>query len=560
MQARIGRAALTRLTTILVVLGAAGATQAASLNPIVYQPSPWAGDLFNLRTSRVAGDLSFSAGLNFHYTQSPLAFEGTDALGRTYVEHTVKNRMLGEVLLSFAPIRFFDIGLAMPFVLSGEGSTARFTGTGETGGFQVGELRFSAKGVPFRNDFVGIALVGSATFPTGDEAALVGNGWGGGADLVIDFDIADRVGIAINAGAYFRAEEVRLAYLTVDHDLSFGLGGDVRIIDGLYVLGEFVARTALTDPFGDENLSMAEGLGGVRYQPLDSLSITAGAGGGTPIFAGWGTSQYRAFLDVRYTYAPVADSDGDGVVDADDECEIFPEDVDGFQDEDGCPDPDNDGDGLLDGDDRCPDEAEDFDQFEDGDGCVDPDNDGDGVNDAVDECVLDPEDRDGYQDGDGCPDNDNDNDGVPDADDACPDVAESVNAFKDDDGCPDFPGVSHEGDRILLAEKLLFDPKTHDVAPDSFEILRNLARFLQSRPDWARVRIDLHASAGKRAKLDERALLTGARAQALLRFLVTEGIEPSRLQLRSVGIAEPISATAELNERVELFILAPGRD
>ena len=62
---------------------------------------------------------------------------------------------------------------------------------------------------------------------------------------------------------------------------------------------------------------------------------------------------------------------------------------DGFQDADGCPDKDNDGDGLLDADDNCPDVAEDRDGFEDEDGCPDEDNDGDGILDVDDECPDD---------------------------------------------------------------------------------------------------------------------------------------------------------------------------
>ena len=51
-----------------------------------------------------------------------------------------------------------------------------------------------------------------------------------------------------------------------------------------------------------------------------------------------------------------ADRDGDGILDNVDRCPDQPEDKDGFQDEDGCPDPDNDGDGILDKDDKCPNE------------------------------------------------------------------------------------------------------------------------------------------------------------------------------------------------------------
>lgn len=67
------------------------------------------------------------------------------------------------------------------------------------------------------------------------------------------------------------------------------------------------------------------------------------------------------------------DSDGDGVIDKEDLCKAAPEDLDGFQDSDGCPEVDNDRDGLIDDMDQCPNEPEDVDGFQDGDGCPDAD-------------------------------------------------------------------------------------------------------------------------------------------------------------------------------------------
>ncbi|HEY0193305.1 MAG TPA: DUF4398 domain-containing protein, partial [Kofleriaceae bacterium] len=77
--------------------------------------------------------------------------------------------------------------------------------------------------------------------------------------------------------------------------------------------------------------------------------------------------------------AAPGDRDGDGILDNVDKCPSDPEDKDGFEDEDGCPDLDNDKDGIPDKADKCPNEPEDKDGFEDEDGCPDDDNDGDGI-------------------------------------------------------------------------------------------------------------------------------------------------------------------------------------
>jgi hypothetical protein len=92
------------------------------------------------------------------------------------------------------------------------------------------------------------------------------------------------------------------------------------------------------------------------------------------------------------------DRDGDGIADDNDKCPDVPEDYDGFQDEDGCPEPDNDGDGTLDQDDACPNVA----GAKSERGCPkspSSDRDSDGVLDSYDKCPDDP----GSPNNGGCP-------------------------------------------------------------------------------------------------------------------------------------------------------------
>src|SRR5207248_10527593 len=65
------------------------------------------------------------------------------------------------------------------------------------------------------------------------------------------------------------------------------------------------------------------------------------------------------------------DNDHDGIPDAADKCPLCPEDKDGFEDADGCPDVDNDKDGIPDSLDACPNEPETINGFKDDDGCPD---------------------------------------------------------------------------------------------------------------------------------------------------------------------------------------------
>ena len=73
-------------------------------------------------------------------------------------------------------------------------------------------------------------------------------------------------------------------------------------------------------------------------------------------------------LKLRLDPALVADDDEDGVSNVYDLCADLAEDVDGYRDEDGCPENDNDGDGIIDSADAAPNQPETFNGYEDADG------------------------------------------------------------------------------------------------------------------------------------------------------------------------------------------------
>ena len=118
-----------------------------------------------------------------------------------------------------------------------------------------------------------------------------------------------------------------------------------------------------------------QGFGAAR--PAFDVEIQAFQGAGAGLSSGVGSPALRAFASIGYT--PMSgDRDGDGILDADDDCP----DVPGVIEYRGCPIPDQDGDGIPDDKDQCPAEPEDFDGFQDEDGCPDPDNDQDGILDT----------------------------------------------------------------------------------------------------------------------------------------------------------------------------------
>ncbi len=258
---------------------------------------------------------------------------------------------------------------------------------------------------------------------------------------------------------------------------------------------------------------------------------------------------------------PDYDNDADGVPDSSDKCPNEKEDVDGFEDKDGCPEVDNDKDGIMDADDKCPNVPEDADGFEDNDGCPDYDNDGDGIPDSVDHCINKKEDRDNFEDNDGCPDFDNDMDGIPDSLDKCPDKSETFNAFEDEDGCPDERAKEPEkpkakeikrGRVVLRGVNFEFGKAT--LTGDSYVILDQV---YASLVEWPEVKVEIRGHTDSIGSRLSNKRLSYNRAMSVRNYLIQKGISPDRIIATGMGEDEPMAdnKTAEgraINRRVEL--------
>ena len=219
---------------------------------------------------------------------------------------------------------------------------------------------------------------------------------------------------------------------------------------------------------------------------------------------------------------------------------------------------DTDGDGIIDKLDKCPKEPEDFDGFQDGDGCPDPDNDGDGIPDLVDKCPNEAEDLDGFQDGDGCPDPDNDGDGILDVDDKCPNEPETFNGYQDEDGCPDKkPEVQVEAGKSIVLEGVNFDSGRATLKGESEEPLGKVLRMMLENPEVV-VEIQGHTDNQGRAAMNRD--LSQRRADTVKAWLVERGVAPERMTTKGFGPDKPVAdnATPEgraQNRRIEFLRL-----
>jgi OmpA-OmpF porin, OOP family len=379
--------------------------------------------------------------------------------------------------------------------------------------------------------------------------------------------------------------------ITVGSELPFGFGVAYAIAKQRFdVVGEVFGAIPLGTHQAYQPL---EALAGVKLYLARNSFLTLGAGRG--LVANQGANpDMRAFIGIVFE-PNVGDRDGDGIKDDLDKCPDAPEDFDGFQDEDGCPDPDNDGDRIPDVDDKCPDipenyngfqdedgcpdgeindrdgdkipddldkcpdEPEDYDGFQDEDGCPDPDNDGDKILDVDDLCPNEPEDYDGFEDQDGCPDLDNDKDRIPDKDDKCPNEPETYNGFEDEDGCPDHSTSvdrNVNGDIIVL-KPINFEYDKAVIKKDSYYILDAVVATMNGYPDIELIEVQGHTD--ERGDDAYNLDLSERRAAAVMTYLISHGVDAKRLESHGYGETQPIDkrhneAAWTTNRRVD-FVL-----
>jgi hypothetical protein len=456
------------------------------------------------------------------------------------------------------------------------------------------------------------ALLGIVSVPFGDEEMFLGDrSFVIEPRLAAEYELAPNSRLVFNAGAKLRRRTVLEAWnpnmsgqtpedavgvLDVGSEAVLGVGLLYELAPQLILAGEISAFVPIGDtlswgdceladgrPCGgaamfDEDLKSGDmaGLGmvGLNYRATPDTSLSVGGGSGKiPGFGDGRGEDFRVMGGVIWSPTPEGtrvigrgDIDGDGVGDRIDICPEEPEDNDGYQDEDGCPDLDNDGDGVIDAQDSCPDEPEDRDGYQDEDGCPELDNDGDGVSDVTDRCPNEKEDFDKFEDDDGCPDDDNDGDGIPDAKDQCPNEAETVNGVDDLDGCPDesIAGVVMDPDKInLRGQSIKFTRRDNLTAADK-AILDDVARVMNKpeNRDIA-VRIEVHVQLSTKSKNKTRIKRAqrsdksdaDKRAAVIQRYLVDKGVEAGRATPAGIGSERPLVQPAwdTQNDRVEFI-------
>ncbi len=578
---RLPRFALRSGLLVLLTLAPLAAHAVPSFDQQRFKPSPHALDLLSIRTSNIPVGYQPAGALLLNYSRASYGIAYIQETPRKVIESqvAVESNLTFDIAIAMAMWDHVSIGVVLPVVAQNSGESGPLVDTAGMESFGVGDLRIAPKGVILSNKNypVGVAVELDLQLPTAMDNGLFGErGVVATPRIIVDANIQDKVLIAFNLGYRWRTAGVTQLrtttqfgarnFLELGNDLAFGLGAQGWVWQkNLAVFGEFDFSTRDETFFGigrlPENSRYFEWRLGLRYASKLGL-------GGVAAFSmahdGGASFPDTWRLIAGLTYGKTGDEkpddrDGDGLPDNADLCPDQPEDKDGYQDGDGCPDPDNDADGVADIADGCPMEAEDLDGFQDGDGCPDPDNDGDGIADTADTCPNQAEDLDRFADSDGCPDIDNDQDGILDARDRCPNDPETQNGCEDDDGCPEASKVCLTATNIVITDRVYFATGKATILPQSFPLLQDVAKVLKDNPQIRKVRVEGHTDNVGKPKNNLR--LSKARAKSVLQFLVKAGIAKARLVDEGFGQTRPIATNDSeegraTNRRVDFVILA----
>lgn len=241
----------------------------------------------------------------------------------------------------------------------------------------------------------------------------------------------------------------------------------------------------------------------------------------------------------------IKDEDEDGVNDSLDQCPHTPVEAE-VDHKTGCP-LDSDKDGVADYLDKCPNTPEGV--KVDSTGCP-FDSDKDGVPDYLDKCADTPAEAFGKVDSTGCP-LDTDKDGIPDYLDQCPEVA-GVSA---NHGCPE---VKAEVKKLFkkALNGIQFESGKATIKKSSNSILDQIVKVMKENPSY---KLSIAGHTDNSGNPQKNMKLSQDRADAVKKYLVSKGVDESRMESAGYGDTKPIASNKKpagraLNRRVEFEV------
>lgn len=357
------------LAGALALFAASAFAQTPGFNAERFEPAAGASGGLRVERALVPEHLGFGLGLFVNSADDALVVRSA---GGSLLSRPVDSSLSANLLASIALFDFAELAVDLPLHLIYRGDALSLGGQQLASSAGVGDLRLVPK-VAFRKKSFSYGFALPVTLPTGSGQAFRGAGGVTAEPKLLLGMRGLRWASFLNAG--FRVRPDAGTTQLAGNEVTFGLGGSYALLPKRDLLDILVELT------GGRYLSLNRpGLGSLPLELLVGAAVkphpdwTVYASGGPGLGSGLGAPDFRFVGGVRFSPSPTTDfrdADHDGVADAYDRCPHQPEDRDGFEDRDGCPDDDNDADGILDDNDECPDTAEGAQGLGDGDGCPD---------------------------------------------------------------------------------------------------------------------------------------------------------------------------------------------
>lgn len=276
-------------------------------------------DFFTVYSSPTMLKRNYHVGLYLDYAHNPYEFGNADFDRQSgIVDHLLTANVVG----SYAITDWMTAGAVIPVHIL-EGIRSPLLGIDENN-FALGDIKLVLKFRLLDRDKhgVGVALVPFLSFPSSTNSTdFLGDGrFSGGAKVVIDGRINDRVSIALNVGYNSRNRIFDIGNNELDDQLLIDLGISVDAIrkykncqesgnvkecerSGLKVIGEVQSASVLRELYSNRRTTPVEGRAGFRYTFKNNHDINAGAGFG--LTNGIGSPAVRGFVGYTYTKRPL---------------------------------------------------------------------------------------------------------------------------------------------------------------------------------------------------------------------------------------------------------------
>jgi len=268
------------------------------------------------------GDAGVVARGLLQYVDDPLVYTGTDDRTVDIVSSILQLDLLGAARLG--PLR---LGIDVPIYLRADGQPDG----GETG---LGDLGVDGK-LSLYDERISLAIGSRLYLPTSTVETALGNP-SVGYELtgIVSGDVGP-VLLAANLGTR-GGPETALENIALDDAFLARVGAALELSRVVDTALEVNAQVPYTAPLSNIDGSPLEALLSAAVRPLRSdWVLRAGAGAG--ITTGIGAPDYRFLLGLGWE--PGDDDEEEPLTVVRDECPDEEEDLDGYQDEDGCPDP-----------------------------------------------------------------------------------------------------------------------------------------------------------------------------------------------------------------------------